>query len=51
MANRWKYSGDINLEYGGLFWREDGALWLIPEGMEWDEETDFFKWPDEETDD
>jgi hypothetical protein len=25
MAKRWKYSGDINLEYGGLFWREDGA--------------------------
>lgn len=25
MAPRWKYSGDINLEYGGLFWREDGA--------------------------
>jgi hypothetical protein len=21
----WNYSGDINLEYGGLFWREDGA--------------------------
>lgn len=30
---------------------QDGALWLVPEGMEWDEETDFFKWPDEETDD
>jgi hypothetical protein len=25
MAKRWNYSGDINLEYGGLFWREDGA--------------------------
>lgn len=22
---RWNYSGDMNLEYGGLFWREDGA--------------------------
>jgi len=21
---RWNYSGDINLEYGGLFWRKDG---------------------------
>lgn len=22
MAKRWNYSGDINLEHGGLFWRE-----------------------------
>jgi hypothetical protein len=22
---RWKYSGDVNIEHGGLFWREDGA--------------------------
>jgi hypothetical protein len=25
MAKRWHYSGDINIEHGGLFWREDGA--------------------------
>lgn len=25
MGKRWNYSGDINLTYGGLFWREDGA--------------------------
>ena len=25
MAKRWKYSGDISLEHGGMFWREDGA--------------------------
>jgi hypothetical protein len=25
MAKRWHYSGDINLEYGGYFWKEDGA--------------------------
>jgi hypothetical protein len=25
MAKRWHYSGDNNLENGGLFWREDGA--------------------------
>src|ERR1700685_3511801 len=25
MAKRWHYMGDINLEYGGYFWREDGA--------------------------
>lgn len=24
-SRRWNYSGDINLEYGGLFWREDGS--------------------------
>jgi hypothetical protein len=22
---RWKYSGDVSIEHGGLFWREDGA--------------------------
>jgi hypothetical protein len=25
----------------------DGDCWLIPEGMDWDEKTDFFAWPDE----
>jgi hypothetical protein len=25
MAKRWHYSGDINLEHGGYFWKEDGA--------------------------
>lgn len=25
MARRWNYSGDVDLEYGGLFWREAGA--------------------------
>jgi hypothetical protein len=25
MTQRWNYNGDINLEHGGLFWREDGA--------------------------
>ena len=23
--HKWNYSGDINLEYGGYYWREDGA--------------------------
>ena len=31
---------------------QDGDLWLIPEGMEYNEETDSFDWPDErESDD
>jgi hypothetical protein len=25
MAKRWKYCGDINLEHGGFYWKEDGA--------------------------
>jgi hypothetical protein len=25
----------------------DGDVWLIPEGMIWDEESDWFVWPDE----
>lgn len=25
MANEWQYIGDVNLENGGLFWREDGS--------------------------
>lgn len=25
MAKRWNYIGDINLEHGGFFWKEDGA--------------------------
>lgn len=27
---------------------QDGALWLIPEGMEWDDKTEGFIWPDDE---
>lgn len=26
---------------------QDGALWLVPEGMEWSDSEDFFAWPDE----
>jgi hypothetical protein len=29
---------------------QDGALWLIPEGMEWSDENEFFVWPDEQDD-
>ncbi|QIV65815.1 hypothetical protein Cp1R7AA1_025 [Mesorhizobium phage Cp1R7A-A1] len=25
MSHKWNYSGDINREYGGFYWREDGA--------------------------
>ena len=27
---------------------QDGDCWLIPEGMEWSEEHDFFVWPEEQ---
>lgn len=27
---------------------QDGDLWLIPEGMEWSEETNTFEWPNED---
>jgi hypothetical protein len=27
---------------------QDGDLWLIPEGMEWSEEDNWFVWPEEE---
>jgi hypothetical protein len=27
---------------------QDGNCWLIPEGMEWSEENDFFVWPEEQ---
>jgi hypothetical protein len=27
---------------------QDGDLWLIPEGMEWSDEHDQFRWPDED---
>jgi hypothetical protein len=32
---------------------QDGACWLIPEGMEWNERDEFFSWPqdDDESDD
>lgn len=23
--HKWNFNGDVNLEYGGFFWREDGA--------------------------
>lgn len=26
---------------------QDGDLWLIPEGMEWDDDTETHKWPEE----
>lgn len=28
---------------------QDGALWLIPDGMEYDEQNEFFAWPEAET--
>lgn len=28
----------------------DGACWLIPLGMEWSDDDQFYRWPDEETD-
>ena len=30
---------------------QDGALWLIPEGMEYSEKTDTYEWPAEEEQD
>lgn len=29
---------------------QNGACWLIPEGMEWSDETEFFVWPSDEED-
>lgn len=29
---------------------QDGDCWLIPDGMEWSEEEDWFVWPKEEED-
>lgn len=29
---------------------QDGALWLIPDGMEWSDERDCHVWPDDERD-
>ena len=29
---------------------QDGDVWLIPLGMEWDYESDWFSWPKEESD-
>lgn len=26
---------------------QDGALWLIPDGMTWSEDSDWFEWPKE----
>jgi hypothetical protein len=33
----------------GVKWTlyQDGDLWLIPEGMVWSEDNDFFVWPDD----
>lgn len=25
---------------------QDGALWLIPDGMEWSDKSGFYVWPD-----
>jgi hypothetical protein len=27
---------------------QEGDLWLIPEGMEWDDRSEGYRWPDEE---
>ena len=29
---------------------QDGDCWLIPEGMGWSEETEFFVWPESDAD-
>lgn len=33
------------------FVHQDGACWLVPVGMEWDDATEFFVWPNENDDD
>ena len=35
-------TGDDGIPY---FLAQDNDLWLIPAGMEWSDETDFFIWP------
>jgi len=35
-------TGDDGIPY---FLSQDNDLWLIPVGMEWSDETDFFIWP------
>lgn len=30
---------------------QDGACWLIPEGMEWSDQDEFFIWPSDDEDD
>jgi hypothetical protein len=35
-------TGDDGIPY---FLSQDNDLWLIPAGMEWSDETDFFVWP------
>lgn len=32
-----------------FFIHQDGDCWLVPEGMEWDEANEFYRWPDEDT--
>lgn len=27
---------------------QDGALWLVPKGMEWNDQTETFEWPEED---
>jgi hypothetical protein len=29
-------------------WNNEGDCWLIPVGMEWDDEKDFWHWPEED---
>jgi hypothetical protein len=42
---------DATVNMQGVVYRlwQDGALWLVPEGMEWDEQEDSFAWPTEQT--
>ena len=30
---------------------QDGACWLVPAGMEWSDQDDFFVWPSDDDDD
>ena len=39
---------DKGVEY---FVNQDGDCWLIPKGMDWDDENDGWHWPEEEEDD
>jgi hypothetical protein len=38
----------VHDETGDYRLYQDGDLWLVPVGMVWNEETDFFEWPNDD---
>lgn len=53
-ADYWDVWADVSMDavvaHEGRRWRvwHDGDCWLVPEGMEWDDDAEHWRWPAQE---